>query len=226
MSDMVNMDKDTQPNKHTVSTALIVFFIILAAWTGAWLLQLSLVSRFEVFEKELAISLYWFTAQVIIWILPALWIMKRTNVASEIFRVRSWKKTLIWGFGIGGILLVLSIGFRIISGNPSMPYESLLSFFSVVIIAPVFEEFLMRGAILPSLRQKLPFITANTITALLFTLLHFPGWYFMGSLQMHLLNPLNGVLAILIVGFLCGLAAEKGKSLSSPIIVHILNNIA
>jgi len=219
------MNKETQLNKRIAFTALNTFFIILVAWTGAWLLQLALVSHFEVSENEFASFLYWFIAKVIIWILPAFWILRKCNMLNEIFQVRSWRKTLAWGFGIGGILFALSLGFRIVSGNPSLPYVSLLSFLNIVIVAPVFEEFLMRGAVLSSLKQRLPFITANIITAILFMLLHFPGWYFMGVLQMQLLNPLNGALAILIIGLLCGLAAEKGKSLSSAIIVHILNNI-
>jgi membrane protease YdiL (CAAX protease family) len=83
----------------------------------------------------------------------------------------------------------------------------------------------MRGAILSTLKQKLSFLKANTITAFLFVFLHCPGWYFMGVLQLNFLDPLTGALAIFITGFMCGLAAEKGKSLYSAMIVHALNNL-
>jgi len=216
------MSNEKQKNKHIALIAVVTFVIILFAWIGAWLLWLSLESHFEVTKVEF---IYWLIAKTIFWMIPAIWILKKCGKANEIFKIWSWKKTLVWGFGIGGALLTISVGSRIITNNWSMPYTSPTSFFGVVIIAPIFEEFLLRGAILSSLRSKLTFITANLLAALLFTLLHFPGWYFGGVLTTMLLNPLNGVLAIFIIGFLCGLAAEKGESLSAAIIVHMLNNL-
>ena len=219
------MNKEEQRNELTAVPTLIAFFIILIAWTGAWLLWFALTVHFEVFGTEWAELLYWLLIKAIVWILPSLWIQKRCDKTNEIFRVQFWKTTLVWSLSIGGVLLVLSIGSRIVSGNWTLPYTSPLSFLGIVIIAPVCEEFLMRGAVLSALKTKLPFLAANIITAFLFMLLHFPGWYFQGVLQMNLLNPLNGALAIFILGFLFGLAAQKGKSLSSAIIAHMLNNL-
>ena len=216
---------ETQQKKHIALIAVVAFFIILLAWIGAWLLWFSLESHFEIAKTEWAGFIYWLIAKTILWIMPAIWILKRCGKVSEVFIIRSWKKTLAFGFGIGGALLAMSVGSRIVTDNWSMPYTSLISFLGVVIIAPVFEEFLVRGAILSSLKRKVTFISANLLAALLFTLLHFPGWYFNGELTTMLLNPLNGALAIFIIGFLCGLAAEKGESLFAAIIVHLLNNL-
>ncbi|MDR2209204.1 MAG: CPBP family intramembrane metalloprotease [Azoarcus sp.] len=205
----------------------LIFTVILAAWTGAWVLQLALTDYFELFRSEWATFLYWFIARIFVWILPAFWILKKYNKKlKDILRIQTLKHTLVWGFGIGGIFLALHITYRIINGNLSILGDrSLLTFIDFVILAPVFEEFLMRGAILSTLKQKFYFLKANTITAFLFVLLHCPGWYFMGVLQLNFLNPLTGVLAIFIIGFMCGLAAERGKSLYSAMIVHMLNNI-
>ena len=219
------MNNETQQNKHIAIIAVAAFFIILIAWTGARLLWLSLESHFEITKIEWVEFTYWLIVKAILWIMPAIWMLKRCGKASEIFRIRSWRKTLSFGLGIGGALLVMSVGSRIITDNWSMPYNSLISFLGVVIIAPIFEEFLVRGAVLSSLKRKVTFIPANLLAALLFTLLHFPGWYFNGELITMLLNPLNGALAIFIIGFLCGLAAEKGESLFAAIIVHMLNNL-
>jgi len=207
---------------------LIFFTAILAAWTGAWALQLTLTDYFELFRSEWATFLYWFIAKISIWVLPAFWLLKKYNKElKDVLRIQSLKHTLAWGLGIGGIFLALHIGYRIINGNLNILGDrSLPTFISIVIFAPLFEEFLMRGAILSTLKQKLSFLKANTITAILFLLLHCPGWYFMGVLQPNLLNPLTGALAILIIGFMCGLAAEKGKSLYSAMIAHMLNNLA
>jgi len=206
---------------------LIFFTVILATWTGAWVLQLTLTDYFELFKNEWATFLYWFIARIFIWILPAFWILKKYNKElKDVLQVQALKHTLVWGLGIGGIFLALNIGYRIINGNLSaLGDRSLLTFIDFVILAPLFEEFLMRGAILSTLKQKFSFLKANTITAFLFMLLHCPGWYFMGALQLNLLNPLTGALAILIIGFMCGLAAERGKSLYSAMIAHMLNNI-
>ena len=206
---------------------LIYFTVILAAWIGAWVLQLALTDYFELFRNEWATFLYWFIARIFIWILPAFWILKKYNKKlKNVLRVQTLKHTLVWGLGIGGIFLALNIGYRIIHSNWSILGDRpLLSFIDFVILAPFFEEFLMRGAILSTLKQKFSFLKANTITALLFVLLHCPGWYFTGVLQLNFLHPLTGALAIFIIGFMCGMAAERGKSLYSAMIVHMLNNI-
>lgn len=81
----------------------------------------------------------------------------------------------------------------------------------------------MRGAILRALRERCSFLLANSITASLSVLLQ--GWYFMGRLWGNILTPAGGALTIYIIGWLCGLAAEQGKSVLGAMLVHFANNL-
>jgi len=83
----------------------------------------------------------------------------------------------------------------------------------------------MRGAIMKALRKKHKFVLANSVTAVLFVMLHFPGWYYTGTLLSNLSSVTGGALAIFMIGWLCGLATEKGETVIAGIIVHSLNNL-
>ena len=203
----------------------IIFIIIMIAWVGAWNIWLVLNNNFEIFSNECIGFIYWTIAKIIIWILPALWLMQKTDCkVGEIFRVSSWRKCLIWGIGLGSVLVLTSIGGNWLNNSLSMPNPMSFTFVNAVIIAPVFEEFLMRGAIMKALRKKHRFVLANSVTAVLFVILHFPGWYYTGSLLSNLSSVTSGALAIFVIGWLCGLATEKGETVIAGIIVHTLNN--
>lgn len=58
--------------------------------------------------------------------------------------------------------------------NSSAGPELILAFLGLVIIAPIFEEFLFRGYLYKSLRSRLPKIIAALVTSGLFALAHSP----------------------------------------------------
>ena len=85
--------------------AIIVFLFILIGWIGAWNLKIVLDNHFDVFTYEWLSFFYWTTAKIIIWILPALWLVKKTGQTIRgIFNIPAWRNCLAWGFGLGGIL--------------------------------------------------------------------------------------------------------------------------
>ena len=202
---------------------VVLFAVVLAGWVGAWLLNLVLTARYQTLGTECGFA-YWLVARLIVWVLPAVWLLRHIGSSSgDAFRGASWRKTLAWGSGIGGVFVEVSVGVRIATGDWSPPGTSVVSWIDIAILAPVMEEFLIRGAILAALGRRLPFWLANAVTAGLFVLLHVPGWYFSGTLPATLLNPVGGALAILAVGVACGWAAKKG-GLVAAILVHFLNN--
>ena len=121
--------------------------------------------------------------------------------------------------------MLLHIIWHWIQRTPLLPSEMSFSLINVAIVAPIFEEFTMRGAIFGALRQRYSFAVASSITALLLVLLHCPGWFFTGNLLNNLITPIGGALSTFIVGWLCGLTAERGKTVAGAMIVHFLNNL-
>lgn len=215
--------------KHTANSFTKVIFTyasIIALWIGAWVLKLTIDAYTAVFSTSWGSFLYWTFAKILIWILPSLWLIKQFGRSiPSLFNFRLWRKYLAWGSAIGSILILLNVVGHIVKQTPLLPSELTFPLINAIIIAPIFEEFTMRGAILGALRQRYSFLLANSITALLFVLLHCPGWYFMGSLWENILAPIGGALTIYIIGWLCGLAAEGGKSVLGAMLVHFVNNL-
>ena len=211
---------------HFDKKAIIVFLLILIAWISAWNIKIVLDSNFDVFTDEWLSFLYWTIAKLIIWILPALWLVKKNGqTIRDMFNAPSWRNCFAWGFGLGGILMMLSIGRHYFNHIPILPSRVSFALVNAIIIAPIFEEFLIRGAIMGALRQKRSFFFANSVSAIFFVILHFPGWYYTGNLIVSLQTLTGGAAAIFMIGWLCGLAKEKGKSVTAGIIVHFLNNL-
>ncbi len=89
-----------------------------------------------------------------------------------------------------------------------------LSFLVVAILAPVAEELLFRGVLLPGLaRTSLGFWGAATVSTLVWTALHIGNAY-----------SVAGMLLVFMLGMIfCWLFAKTG-SLRVPIAAHMLNN--
>jgi uncharacterized protein len=220
------------PSSHTSrawlkrNAAVVTFAGMILLWIGAWLLKLFLDARVAFFTLEWVNFLYWLLAKLTVWILPSLFLLRATGrTARGLFPVSAWRKWLLYGGCVGGALALVNVACHGYNHTAVLPAALTFSVVSAVTVAPIFEEFTMRGAIFGALRQKYSFLWANTLTALLFVVLHCPGWYFMGTLRTNLLSPVGGALSIFAIGWLCGLAAERGKSVLAAMIVHFLNNI-
>lgn len=215
------------PKASTGSYAWILMFaFLMVLWVAAWVLKLAITGHMAFFATPGGNFLYWTLAKVLIWILPSLWLVRRSGrKVRSLFHFHLWRKYIPWGCAIGGFLVALNAAGHFMKRIPLLPSELTFPLINVIVIAPVFEEFTMRGAIYTALRERHSFLLANSVTALLFVLLHCPGWYFMGSLWTNLTTPLGGALAIYFIGWLCGLAAERGKSVLAAMIVHFANNL-
>lgn len=139
-------------------------------------------------------------------------------------RLLSWKDL---GFSIVAYLtylLVVGIVFILLKSVPwfdanqpqeigfdqlGMPYEYLIAFVTLVIIAPVAEEMLFRGYLYGRLRKWVPFWVAALATSILFGVIH-------GSWNV-------GIDTFLLSMFLCSLREVTG-SIWAGIVVHMIKN--
>ncbi len=201
---------------------------LILVWIIVWTLKVYLIdSNFTWLTTDPGSFVFWTIAKAIIWILPALWLIRLSERSlKEVFNFSNWRGLLAWGGGIG--LLIALTGFipKLITGQALFPSEFSFALLNVLVIAPIFEEFLMRGAILGNLEKGYSFLTANIVASLLFIGLHLPGWYFAGSLMAKVTHPLGGASSIFVLGLLFGYAVRKGKSVGSGMIAHFLNNLS
>jgi uncharacterized protein len=92
-------------------------------------------------------------------------------------------------------------------GTTSSPFYNILSAIVYIIIAPITEEFLFRGFILPCWASKWGIQTAVVVSGLLFGMLH------------------ANVLGLTLFGIIMGVLYIKTRTLIVPIACHAFNNL-
>lgn len=142
------------------------------------------------------------------------------------FRFKLLDKWLFWGFGgylaaLPLVILISLINQRIWQGQGgSNPLLSLaletkdlvalaIFFVTAAIAAPIFEEILFRGFLLPSLTRYLPVWGAIIASSLLFAIAHL---------------SLSEVLPLTILGIVLGVVYSRSRNLLAPIFLHSLWN--
>jgi len=98
------------------------------------------------------------------------------------------------------------IGFSLL-GNA--PWELILIFISLVVVAPVAEELLMRGVLFGRLRAKLPFLPTAILVSLVFAVAH---W------------QINVSIDTFILSMAACFAREKTGTVFPGILIHMVKN--
>lgn len=206
-------------------TATLVV-VIYVAWIGAWMLK-GLLDRHTTWAATQAGGFaYWTAMKALLWIVPAAVLIRLSGRSlRDVLGLSRWRRAVLWGGGAGLLLALLSVTAKIIQHKPFLSTSLSWPFFSAIVIAPVFEESLFRGAVLGALVPRYRFAVANLLAAVLFLGIHLPGWWFQGRLWQNLLSPVSGALAILILGLVFGLVAHRSRSLPASILAHSLNNL-
>jgi membrane protease YdiL (CAAX protease family) len=206
------------------TTALVI--AIYVAWIGAWMLKQSLDQHTAWAATEPGGFVYWTAMKVLLWIVPAVLLIRLSGRSfGDVLGLSQWRHAVLWGGGTALLLGLISLTTKAIQHKPLLSVSVGWPLFSAIVIAPVFEEFLFRGAVLGALTQRYRFATANVLTAVSFLAIHLPGWYFQGRLWQNLTSPSGGAAAILLLGLVFGLVAHKSRSLLASILAHGLNNL-
>ena len=217
----------SQSPTNLATRTYVSFAVLMLVWCLAWLGKVAMDARSDWFASPAPTAVFWFVAKCLIWILPACYLIHISGRRwSVVFNLPGWRQWGLWGTVVG--LLIATTGFlpKFIAGQPLLPGTFDSALLNVVVIAPLFEEFLIRAAILPNLIPQHGFARANVIASLFFVVLHLPGWYFMGTLWTNLTLPVGGALSIFVLGLLFGWVAHKGRSFLGGSIAHCLNNVA
>lgn len=220
----------TQPlaDTHLVRTTLHVYASIMFVWTLAWLIKVRFIDvQVRWLTTDLGSFLWWTSVKTIVWIVPASWLIRRSGrTLRDVAGLAKWKRGVIWGGGFGLVAAVTSLVPAMPGGQPHLPAAFSFALLNTLIVAPVYEESLARGALMGSLQLRWPPWIANVIAALMFVGMHIPGWYFVGTLDEKLVQPFGGVVSIFVLGLAFGYAAQKSGSLLGGVIAHFLNNLA
>ena len=88
--------------------------------------------------------------------------------------------------------------------------STLLSILNIIILAPIAEEIVCRGAVYGGFRRKLGVVPSVILGGIVFGLIHFNGWI---------------SLVMMFMGMVMCVVYEKTGSLIYPIILHMINNV-
>jgi membrane protease YdiL (CAAX protease family) len=218
-------DHDYPSSSQIANRAILFVFFLYIAWIGAWLLEQTLAHYVEYLSTDQGQFVYFLTMKLLLWVVPSILIIRYSGHRFiDVMGRHRLRSMVLWGGGVGLALGAITIGIKALGNQPIFAFGTALSLISGVLVAPIVEEIAFRGAILGSLTQRYRFWFANLLTAFFFLGVHFPGWYFQGTLMANVSSPLNGALSIFILGLVFGYVAHRSKSVSGSIITHILNN--
>jgi CAAX protease family protein len=214
-------------HRRVETTTYAGYALLMLAWIAAWLIKLRLDARVPWLATDAGGVVFWTLAKLLIWIAPAVWLIHASGRGvGEVLNVRCWRAAVAWGGGIGLAIALTGFVPKWLQGRPLLPATFSSPLVNSFIVAPLFEEFLMRGAILGNLEQARSFWTANVLSALMFVGLHLPGWYFAGVLRAQLTRPVGGALSIFVLGLAFGYAVRRSRSVLAGSLAHVLNNLA
>ncbi len=199
---------------------------IYVAWVGAWLLKGALDRHVAWVASPGGAFAYWTTMKLLLWIVPSIALIRLSGrPLREVFGPARLWPAVVWGVAGGLLLGVISLTTKAVLGRPLLSVALSWPLLSVLVVAPVFEEFVFRGAVLGNLLQRYRFPIANTLTALLFVGLHLPGWYFQGRLWANLVSPVSGAPAIFLLGWFFGFVTHRSRSVVAGMLAHSLSNL-
>jgi membrane protease YdiL (CAAX protease family) len=147
---------------------------------------------------------------------------------SDWFRARLRDRWVLWGLGGYFVALPLVIGISLVNqqiwqgrggNNPLLeivlrendPLALSIFFVTAAIAAPVFEEILFRGFLLPSLTRYLPVWGAIALSAVIFATAHL---------------SFSEILPLTVLGMVLGFVYVRSRNLLAPMLVHSLWNSA
>jgi uncharacterized protein len=196
----------------------IYLVAFVAAWTGY---VLWVYPRLQALgEGSLPYAVAGIAVRLAVWIAPIFVMLVRVDRAAPLRAlglVEHWKRGLLIGAGLSAFVLAASL---LRFGWPQ-DVASHVTWGSVLgpsLTVGFFEEIPFRGYILQKFWTRMNFWLANTLTSLIFTAFHLPGW-----LSLHLFTiPL--AITVFAISFVLGAVFRYSRSLWSCIIAHNAND--
>lgn len=170
-------EKNISNPSHIAKYTYFSFGLIMSLWVIAWIFKIQIDT--VIHEIELGSFIYWTTAKFLIWILPSLWLIRLSGrTLNQVFNVSNYKTWLLWGLGLGSCIAVAGFAQNYMAGIPIVPTRVDYGRINALLISPIFEEFLVRGALMGNLQKTYPFLKSNLVSSFMFVALHIPGWFF------------------------------------------------
>lgn len=161
-----------------------------------------------------------------LWTLPTLVYLAVTRVNPFVYLKleKNVLKGIVWGVLIGACILGLNI-LRVYAFTGRIGLNLNISrdfWWRGIILVGLSEEVVFRGFILQKINERAGFWTANSISGVLFVIVHIIGWVILN--QFDFPAKAMDMAVLFIFSLLQGFVLKKTKSLWACMIVHSFNN--
>ncbi|MFL0506780.1 CPBP family intramembrane glutamic endopeptidase [Ureibacillus sp. 179-F W5.1 NHS] len=164
--------------------------------------------------------------KIVIWVIPVILLAKvidKTDPFSFLGLRHNFKKSLKWIYWVFLVFILYILLNITVLDNKINLHIGFDEWLNVFLLVGITEEIVFRGFILNKLMDSFRFWIANTITSLLFVLIHFPIWIYKGLFAFHYI--LSSSITIFVLGALFGYVYKKTSSLWLVIIIHSFYNL-
>ncbi|MET4562747.1 membrane protease YdiL (CAAX protease family) [Lysinibacillus parviboronicapiens] len=206
--------------KNNMKILIVYLLLFNTVWTFKELWLMPYINTFEVTTSVFLNALI----KILIWIVPVWLYIKFYLDSNPIHYLKmnnNIKRGLFWGISLS-ILLFLYFAFQVYFLNEeSFNFKlSLNNYINGVLLVGVTEEIVFRGLILQELSKRFTFWKANTVTALLFLVVHYGIWIYEG-----VFFDFYSHIYVFLVGLIFGLVFKKTGSFWSVVILHSFHNL-
>jgi membrane protease YdiL (CAAX protease family) len=191
-------------------------FALYGAVLTLWVLRLIFLTPFQ---SHLNGPWLWYSNIRLKWaffVLPALGFVSRSSVQKPL-------NGLLMGFSLGLAYFGARFLLKLLMGHPQIDVSPLSQLLAHALGAPVAEELLFRGALLPMLARHHPFWRANLIASVMFVGIHYPGWIMFGWSFIHIVQDTLGVM---FVGLVTGWLWQRTGALWASMAFHLSWNLS
>jgi membrane protease YdiL (CAAX protease family) len=207
-------------------------FALIALFFALWLIRMAAYRYTDAgisdyVEKRL-LSEGW---RIAIWVaVPIAWLMwiERRRLTTALFPISPLAPVRGWLL-VAAAIVCLPFFQRLFGGTwtgipANVTAEVLIGGTLSTAVVAISEEFLFRG-VFPSglLAQRWSYLSANAITAVFFSLSHWPGWLYGGGISAASLAAMS--VHMFFYGLLFGGFVRLEGGLKGAILVHFANNI-
>jgi membrane protease YdiL (CAAX protease family) len=166
--------------------------------------------------------------KILIWTIPVLLLLKyyyKTDPVAYLKLKTNTKDGLVWGITVGVFFIIYNVLRNHLLGIKFDFEIDTFSWIHRIILIGLTEEVVFRGFILQKLQETQKFWSANTISSILFVLIHFPKWFEEGMFSLDNFTNIAGAMVFVLgFGLIEGYVLKKSKSLWACMIIHSFNN--
>lgn len=164
--------------------------------------------------------------RLLIWTLPVIVLTWKYNPIKYLKLRGNVVQGLIVGVIVGlGILALRALIIYLLKGSIDLNFDIPIGIcINVIVFVGLSEEVVFRGYLLQKIEEIASFWAANTVSSILFYLMHFPIWIMVKNLGP--MDIVSEIRSMLIISLILGFVFKKTQSLWSCMMIHSLHNLA